>query len=64
MKPHQDRVVEERQELAAKIERLQAFVNGPQFTVIGPDERERLLRQLVVMHSYERVLGERIAAFV
>lgn len=63
LQPHQQRVVEEKQALDEKIEKLGAFVNDDKFTNVETAERTRLYRQFVVMRHYSEILGERIAAF-
>ena len=63
--PHQQRVVDEKIELDAKISRLYSFMGSPEFTVIVNDvnERSRLTRQLDIMNDYSSILAHRIAAF-
>ena len=63
MQEHQKRVVEEKSDLDGKLNRLQAFIQTPNFTGLGEDERDRLRRQADVMADYSVILGERIAAF-
>ncbi len=63
MKPHQERVVIEKQELDEKIGKLQQFQNTPFFQTLNGLEIDRLNRQLVVMEQYSEILGERIAQF-
>jgi hypothetical protein len=65
---YQDRVRTEKAELDAKIEKLQAFVDGDVFKnmstdVEGADERGRLKSQLNFMRGYSDILGERIIRF-
>lgn len=62
MKPYQERVTAEKQDLDGKIERLSSFLNS---TVSGlpTEERDRMNRQLETMMQYAAILGERIAAF-
>lgn len=61
--PHQQRVVEERQELEAKLEKLRAFIPTDTCMSLPFDERNRLARQLIIMTEYSEVLAERIEAF-
>lgn len=64
MAPHQQRVVDEKAELDTKLEKLTEFVaNNPIFPSLPDDERDRLVRQRILMDGYSKVLGERIAAF-
>lgn len=64
MKPHQERVVAEKAELDAKLEKLTAFIGGETYRTLDEAERERLNRQKWAMKLYTDILGERIAAFV
>lgn len=63
MLAHQERVVQEKQELDDKIAKLQVFVEGELFSTLPDDEQDRLERQVAIMKDYTAVLGERIAAF-
>ncbi len=63
MKPHQQRVAAEKQELDEKLEKLNAFGRGDVFPTLPAEEQERLIRQSKIMDQYSVVLGERIAAF-
>lgn len=63
MQPHQERVVTEKSELDAKIEKLDAFLHGSIYSTLAEVERMRLMRQFCHMKDYSNVLGERIAAF-
>lgn len=58
----QQRVFEERADLAGKIERLDAWLQSP--TCADDDaERARKVRQLAAMALYMSALTERIGAF-
>lgn len=61
--PHQQRVVDEKQELDEKREKLGAFKNTDLFASLPWQEQERLNTQAHVMTMYSAVLGARIAAF-
>ena len=61
--PHQQRVVEERDQLAERITRLTAFEAGELFTSLCEAEQRRLRSQLVAMDEYLAILNERIAAW-
>jgi len=60
---YQARVVQEKQELDDKIEKLDNFLLSELFQKLPDAEQERLDRQLSIMKDYSAVLGERIAAF-
>lgn len=61
--PHQQRVIDERQDLDGKIDRLSSFTETSTFAVLDPAERSRMERQLRAMVGYRNILDERIAAF-
>lgn len=63
MQPHQQRVVDEKSELDAKITKLADFSNGSIFENLPLDERDRLQKQFSIMRQYSEVLGDRINAF-
>jgi len=63
MKPHQQRVVEEKEELDEKRQRLGEFKNTDLFAALPWQEQERLNTQAHIMTMYSAVLGARIAAF-
>lgn len=63
LQPHQQRVVDEKTDLDAKMDKLTAFIDTPIFASLAEAEQERLVRQLHHMGNYTAVLGERIAAF-
>ena len=65
MKPHQQRVAQERTELAEKLDKLGRFLfEGTSIVLSLPvDEQARLLKQYSYMRIYLEVLDERIAAF-
>ena len=62
-KPHQERVIKEKEELDERLAKLNEFGNGDIFPTLPAEERERLERQSKIMDQYSIVLGERIAAF-
>lgn len=64
LKPHQERVVEEKKDLDTKIDKLKDFVEGPVHGTLVEEEQKRLATQLHHMKEYATVLGQRIAAFV
>jgi len=63
MKPHQQRVIDERAELDAKLSKLIPFLSSDTCHSLPFAERSRLKQQAEVMAEYSRILGERIAAF-
>lgn len=63
MLPHQQRVVEEKDELAEKIYEIVVFTGSAVFNNLQPVEQDRLNRQLKYMNLYYDVLQERINAF-
>lgn len=63
MRPHEERVVQEKAELDAKRDALNNFFADKVFTSLPDDEKGRLFRQAGVMLEYSRILGERIRAF-
>lgn len=65
MQPHQQRVIDERDELSNKLTKLNAFINSDTFTEKVKDlrERDRLILQKFIMTRYLEILNERITAF-
>ena len=63
LEPHQQRVVEEKQQNDERLAKLTAFLDGPVFVRLDGAERARLTRQRRIMEELSEVLGERIAAF-
>ena len=61
---HQQRVIDERDDLAIKVDRLHAFLGTDTYAGLDVAERGRLDRQLAVMVIYRDILNERIVAFV
>ncbi|WP_231905944.1 crAss001_48 related protein [Comamonas thiooxydans] len=62
--PHQQRVLDEKQELDIRITRLDEFIlRNALFRQLDPDEQARMRRQLDVMRELSVILGERISAF-
>ena len=68
MEDYQKRVIDEKAELDAKLEKLQTFLvkqfhfNAEEMEITS-DELNRLKRQAEVMAEYSKILGERIEAF-
>ena len=63
LQPHQQRVVDEKNELSEKHAKLLAFFQTSIFQGLSEAERSRLRNQARFMDGYEAVLEERIAAF-
>lgn len=63
MQPHQERVIEEKQELDNRINKLSSFFDTNIFSSINKDEQGRLIRQYEYMKLYSKVLSERIENF-
>jgi len=61
--PHQQRVIVEKAELDARLEKLVPFLSSDTCHALSFDERGRLKRQAEVMEMYSGILGARIAAF-
>lgn len=64
MEAYQQRVVDEKTELDAKIEKLLEFRASPNIRIVSPEARNLLRRQALAMQEYSDVLGERIAQFL
>lgn len=63
MEPHQQRVVDEKNELSERLAKLLAFFQTPIFEGLSEAERSRMRNQARFMDGYCSVLEERIAAF-
>ena len=64
MEPHQQRVVEEKEQLDAKILKLFNFIQeNSLFASLPVIEQELLTTQLSAMRVYSDILGMRISAF-
>ena len=62
--PHQQRVLDEKQELDIRITKLDEFIlRNALFRQLDPEEQARMRRQLDVMRELSVILGERISAF-
>lgn len=63
-KPHEQRVIAERDELAVRISALEDFVNSsPIYTTLPSKDRQLLTKQLEAMRAYLFVLDARIELF-
>jgi len=63
LEDYQQRVIDERNELNAKIANLSAFLFSDASSPVGIEERDRMERQLWVMMEYSKCLLERILNF-
>lgn len=63
LQPHQQRVVDEYNELFERTTKLGLFFDTKIFAGLDPAEKERLNRQWQIMQKYGEVLAERISAF-
>lgn len=61
--PHQQRVVEEREQLLEKLRSLQHFMSTQTWVSLPTEEAQRLVLQKHFMEGYVAVLGQRIGAF-
>ncbi|WP_333986710.1 Gp49 family protein [Burkholderia cepacia] len=61
--PHQQCVIDEKDELDERLLKLNGFFGTSIFTGLADEERERLAAQERVMAEYSAILGDRIAAF-
>lgn len=63
LKPYQDRVVTEKQELDTKIQALSSFLVGEGTRNLSIDDISLLSAQLYVMREYSSILANRISRF-
>lgn len=64
MEPHQQRVIDEKNELDERAKKLSDFIGlNPIFAKIDGEEQERMKEQCEIMWEYSEILGKRIAAF-
>ena len=64
-KEHEQRVIQERNELSEKTVKLSEFIDKSKiFESLGDRDRELLVSQYNVMLNYLRILNERIGRFV
>lgn len=59
----QQRVIDERQALVEKIDKLGPFIGSDIYNTLPTEEQSRLQSQLNVMNDYASILGDRIQAF-
>lgn len=63
LEPYQIRVVQEKQELDQKLEKLVTYLESKHFTELSFDDKWLLREQRQAMAAYSRILGSRIAKF-
>lgn len=63
LQPHQQRVVEEKEQVSERLSKLLAFFQGSIFHTLPAAERARLRSQARFMDGYAAVLEDRIVAF-
>lgn len=61
--PYQQRVIDERDELAARLGKLEAYLMGAAFTLLPPEDQALLHIQAALMKTYCETLEKRIARF-
>lgn len=63
LQPHQQRVVDEHNELFERTAKLGLFFGTKEFVALDKAEKTRLSMQWQLMQQYGLILSERIAAF-
>jgi len=63
MQEWKKRVITEKNELSARIEKLKSFLNSEDSIYIEEEDRVLLRWQLSIMHQYLMVLGYRVDEF-
>lgn len=64
MKPHQQRVIDEKEALDEKLLKLHEFIcRNPVFEKLSGAEKELMREQVRVMDEYSDILEERIVLF-
>ncbi|HED5611271.1 TPA: hypothetical protein SCS53_004072 [Enterobacter kobei] len=61
--PHQQRVIEEQEDLSRRIFKLECFTATEIFSRLPQVDRNMLIKQLEAMKAYELILRARIARF-
>lgn len=64
MQIYQHRVIEERDQLADRLDKLYAFSQGTVVSTLSITEQERLQKQYSIMQQYLTILNQRIDAFL
>lgn len=63
MEDFQIRVIDERDQLSEKLDKLDSFIESDRFQDLHWRDRHLLTRQAVCMQSYKEILDERINRF-
>lgn len=63
MQPHQQRVVDEKNELGERLEKLLAFIGTDSYKELPEKDKELLFFQSQIMEDYFEVLEQRIELF-
>ena len=63
LQPHQQRVVEEREDLEERLMKLKVFLTSDVFQTLDDTNKDLLETQAVVMGHYLTILTARIALF-
>lgn len=63
LEPYQIRVIQEKQELDQKLEKLTTYLESRHFAELPFDDKWLLREQRDVMKAYSRILGSRIQKF-
>lgn len=61
--PHQQRVVEERDQYVERLTKLHVFIDGPMFEGLPLEDQELMGRQSALMDGLVKTLDARIARF-
>lgn len=63
LQPHQQRVMDEKNELSSKIDKLEDFLGTPNFSILNKTDQVLLLAQRDIMSAYLNILYSRISIF-
>lgn len=63
LQPHQQRVIEEKEQLEERLAKLHGFIDGDLYSTLDEAERSRLRQQRYYMSGYLQALRERVDAF-
>lgn len=64
MQPHQQRVVDEKNELGERLTKLLAFIGTDLYKSLPEEDKELLFFQSQIMEDYFEVLEQRIERFI